>query len=246
MQKSAAELYKEKSLLIYEFNNNSPLFARAADAEIEKNNLEGACRILADGIKKFPHYSAAYYVLGKALILLDDGETAEKAFRRASELSPFKSAYNYYVNLIEVSGAKSARPAYHISAFIQDTIVPLLEIDIFKEEFESKPVAKPEGPEITGNKPIEERLDELAEQLQNARIPIPEPEHDFEEDTEDEFERESEVASETLAKIFVAQANYKEAVRIYNKLKLQQPGKADYFQSKIDEIQSQIDKGDWS
>lgn len=245
MQKTAAELYKEKSLLIYEFNNNSPLFARAADAEIEKNNLESACRILADGIKKFPHYSAAYYVLGKALILLDDGETAEKAFKRASELSPFKSAYNYYANLIEISGAKSAKPAYHISAFIQDTIVPLLDQEIFKEEFESKPEIKLSGSERMGGRPIEERLDELAEQLQNAKIPAPEPE-EFEEDAEDEFERESEVASETLAKIFLAQANYKEAIRIYNKLKLQQPGKTEYFQSKIDEIKTQIDDGEWS
>ncbi|HEX3073641.1 MAG TPA: hypothetical protein VHP30_08510 [Ignavibacteriales bacterium] len=244
MQKTAAELYKEKSLLICEFNNNSPLFARAADAEIEKNNLEGACRMLADGIKKFPHYSAAYYVLGKALILLDDAETAEKAFRKASELSPFKSAYNYYINLIEISGAKSSKPAYNISAFIQDTIVPLLDIEIFKEEFESKPAVKP-GPESSGAKPIEDRLDELAEQLQNAKIPAPEPE--FEEDAEeDDFERESEVASETLAKIFLAQANYKEAIKIYGKLKTQQPGKAAYFQSKIDEIKSQIDEGDWS
>jgi tetratricopeptide (TPR) repeat protein len=50
------------------------------------------------------------------------------------------------------------------------------------------------------------------------------------------------IISDTLAKIYFNQKEYKEAIRIYNKLKNKFPEKTAYYNSKISEIQALIEK----
>lgn len=52
---------------------------------------------------------------------------------------------------------------------------------------------------------------------------------------------DSLIISDTLAKIYFNQKEYKEAIRIYSKLKLKHPEKSEFYDSKIAEIQSLID-----
>lgn len=52
---------------------------------------------------------------------------------------------------------------------------------------------------------------------------------------------DSLIISDTLAKIYFNQKEYKEAIRIYSKLKIKHPEKSEFYDSKIAEIQSLID-----
>lgn len=52
---------------------------------------------------------------------------------------------------------------------------------------------------------------------------------------------DSLIISDTLAKIYFNQKEYKEAIRIYNKLKSKHPEKSEFYDSKISEIKSLIE-----
>lgn len=52
---------------------------------------------------------------------------------------------------------------------------------------------------------------------------------------------DSLIISDTLAKIYFNQKEYKEALRIYSKLKSKHPEKSDFYDSKISEIKSLIE-----
>lgn len=52
---------------------------------------------------------------------------------------------------------------------------------------------------------------------------------------------DSLIISDTLAKIYFNQKEYKEAIRIYNKLKSKYPEKSDFYDSKISEIKSLLE-----
>lgn len=100
----------------------------------------------------------------------------------------------------------------------------------------------PEEPSATPEEQVEkleeedsaDDLDRLIGELESARIePDPDteeaPEPDLEDDTED-------VVSETLARIHASQNNYREAARIYDKLALQDPDRAEEFREKAAEM----------
>jgi tetratricopeptide (TPR) repeat protein len=56
-----------KIKLVYEFNNNSPLFARVAEAELNEGNADKALQILENGLKNYPNYTSAHLVYIEAL-----------------------------------------------------------------------------------------------------------------------------------------------------------------------------------
>ena len=59
MNSNSFDAFNQKVSLIYEYNNKSPLFARVAVNEIEKNNIDEAIRILTDGLNNHPDFSVA-------------------------------------------------------------------------------------------------------------------------------------------------------------------------------------------
>lgn len=101
---------------------------------------------------------------------------------------------------------------------------------------------------ISENKEIDNKSDELEELevvLKKAKIEV-NPEEDFqdfainESNENDDFTPPKGLVSETLASIYFDQSNYKEAKAIYETLIEIQPERADYFQSKILEIESRM------
>ena len=80
------EALNQKISLIYEYNNKSPLFARLAGIEIEKNNLDSAIDILAEGLKNYPEFSVAYFLLGKIHTLKGNYSQALSFIKKGSEL----------------------------------------------------------------------------------------------------------------------------------------------------------------
>jgi tetratricopeptide (TPR) repeat protein len=97
---------------------------------------------------------------------------------------------------------------------------------------------------------LEDNLDELAEKISQAKIPVIKPalSADREEKSSNQYEPDesalggerSMIVSETLAKIYIAQGEIKEAITVYEKLKKKEPAREDYFSQKIAELKSKL------
>jgi tetratricopeptide (TPR) repeat protein len=79
-------------------------------------------------------------------------------------------------------------------------------------------------------------LDRLIERLQGARI-VPDPDFEIDESlvSEDDDDRDN-LVSETLARIYAAQEQYREAAQVYEVLAEQQPERAEEFRMKAREM----------
>jgi len=88
-------------------------------------------------------------------------------------------------------------------------------------------------------------LEELADKLKVAKIEVDysklnEAPNTIVENEESEFKPLKGLVSETLASIYFDQANYKEAKAIYETLIDIQPERAEYFRTKISQIESKM------
>ncbi len=101
LSKTSSEIFNDKVNLIYEYNKRSPLFVRAANIEIEKNNAGRAVEILNDGLHIYPGYPTAHILLGKAFMLLGKYKEALDSFRKGSELVSSHRVYEYYMKEVE-------------------------------------------------------------------------------------------------------------------------------------------------
>ena len=89
------ELAKIK--LIYEFNPESPLFARVAEAELNEGNTDKALQILEKGLEIYPDYLTAQLVYVE--ILAKKGEY-KRVIEKLDELRPRLNddeAINHYL-----------------------------------------------------------------------------------------------------------------------------------------------------
>lgn len=234
MAKSSAEIFNDKIKIIYEYNNHSPLFVKAANTEIENNNLDNAIEILSKGIELYPQYSTAYMLLGRAYTLAGNYSTALKYIKKASDLIHSKKTYNYYFK--ELENNKKQRALFQGST--RNFFMPGHEIindnnnaaDTFiKSNFEGE-----------RQKPIEERLDEIANKISTAKIP--EAGNSF--DVSNYIIEKSTgnmIVSETLAKIYISQGELREAIEVYKKLIKKDSSKEKYFQDKIKELKIRLE-----
>lgn len=213
----------DKYGLIYEFNNESPIFVKVADQELKKNHVEKALNILEKGLDLFPDYAAAYIIYAKALAYAGDYPKAEETLKTACDLYESENAFEYYKN--ELIKIKNQTEDINKSRRVS-----------FVDEEKIKP---------DENKSFEDDLDSLAEKLDNAKIVAEEKtEETFEEpSTEEEFiPKDKEIVSETIAGIYVAQGNYSQAVEVYKQLIVQDPEKRDFYIGRIAELETKIDK----
>jgi len=246
--------------LIYEFNNNSPLFARVAEAELKKENFNDAELILKKGIEKFPNYATPYFICALSLAQQKKFQEAEIFLLQGHSLFGDELTFQYYSGIInklqtELNETEQNRNVEMFSETDADEKPDIIE------EVEANPTQTPEIKEVndeTKNKqPIEERLDELAEQLNNAQISLPfdkineklstqefnsvAEKEDFINLKEDEFDiEEVGVASETLAMILESQQELKSAIKVYKKLIDKEPEKADAYRLKIKELENKL------
>ncbi|KUG24691.1 hypothetical protein ASZ90_005492 [hydrocarbon metagenome] len=97
----------DKIKLIYEFNNNSPLFARVAEAELNDGNIDQAIKILERGFNNYPEYITAKLVYVEALA---KKAQYKKIIDIIEELRPKlddDTLINYYLEKIEEERAKT-------------------------------------------------------------------------------------------------------------------------------------------
>ncbi len=260
-------MYSEEKLknirLIYEFNNDSPLFARVAESELKAGNYARAEEILKQGLEKFPNYSTPYFLCALVLAYQGEFEQAEKYLNQGYALLGDEMTFLFYQE--KIAEIKTSFPA---TGRLRDT-QPLSEemretIENIEEKsgdetvtFENK---SREGKELNET-PLEDRLDELAEKLSEAQISLPfekinerlstkefnsvAENEDFINLKEDEFDLdEVNMASETLAMILESQGEIKGAVKVYQKLIEKEPEKAEAYNLKIKELEEKISSKD--
>jgi tetratricopeptide (TPR) repeat protein len=235
LAKTSSEIFSDKVSLIYEYNKRSALFVRMANSEIEKNNVERAVEILNNGIKLYPGYAAAYLILGKALTLLGNYTEAANAIKTGSDILHSKKTYDFYIKEVELIKKQRSlfRTTRRSAFFAEEEQQPAEDPGLFEDMPQEE---KKKSPGV----PVDERLDQLAHEISSAKIPAVSKDSEIiSRSSYDSYSHEGKIISETLAKIYVAQGEYLEAIKVYEKLKIKNPKRADYFDVKIQELKDQ-------
>jgi tetratricopeptide (TPR) repeat protein len=234
LAKSTTEIFNNKVNLIYEYDKRSPLFVRTANTEIEQNNVEKAIDILNSGIEQFPQYSTAYLILSKAYTLVGNYPMALKNIKKGSDLIHSKKTYDYYLK--ELENIKKQRSLFENNSrniFMVDSDINIPnEPDFFlseKKESEKKSIS------------VDDRLGQIAREISAAKIPELNNADTSANNLLTKISSQSMIVSETLAKIYVAQGEFKEAIGVYKKLVLKEPDKKEYFLQKINELKSELE-----
>lgn len=218
--------FQHKVSFITALNENSPLFLRKADELLSKNDAHNAILVLKRGLKMFPGHPVAYILLGRAFLQSRNYELADSNFKLASELINSRKTYDYYSNEIK-----------NFNRFIlnrenfsnDDDKLQLSRIEVGTENRRNQ---------STDTKALEDRLEQLSEALSSARIQRSEIDDRRSPDNTYFIPERSKITSETLAKIYLAQGERKEAIKVYEKLIKKDPSKESYYQEKIREIRS--------
>jgi len=267
LAKSLFEIFNDKVSLIYEYDKSTPLFVRKANTEILKNNLDDAINVLMNGIENYPEYPTAYFILGKAYTLKNQCKDAEDAYRKGSDLIYSKSTFDFYMK--EIENSKSERLVFNPNrseAFLKtenkeiENEIPIVEVDESIDidnsiiDYESKENKDEVGDieiekirnEIKNTysikKDFEEKLDELANEIASARLPVVDNTPITNVSTREFINDDPMIISETLAKIYEAQNEYQEAVKIYEKLIIKYPDKKVEFMSRILSLKNRPNK----
>ncbi len=229
MSSNSFDAFNQKVSLIYEYNNKSPLFARVAENEIEKNNIDSAIKILTEGLNNYPDFSVAYFLLSKAHTIKGNYGQALKFVKMGSELIHSSKTFDYYLR--EIDAIKKQRQLFNVSRWA----------DTANEKFSNinpSPVNKSENEKSTES--IEQTLNKLTSEIEGATQAVRDAKRKLEETKPKNFSNNDFIVSETLAKIYITQGEFKEAISVYKKLKLKNPEKVIYFDSKIAELKAKL------
>ncbi len=237
MAKTPTQIFNDKVSLIFEYNKRSPLFVRMANTEIENNNTDRAILILNEGIKLYPRYAAAYFLLGKANTLKGNYSAALKNIKTGSDMIHSKKTYEFYLR--EIENIKKQRMIFESSS--RNAFLPLgeTENELAKDAGVKDMEREPSRTEIYP--PVEERLSEIARDLSAAKIPEISTEETASSLSSDEIPANNMIFSETLAKIYAAQGEYSEAIGVYRKLIKKNPEKSEYYTQKISDLQKELE-----
>ena len=234
---NSQKIVSNKFALIYEFNKNSPLFARVAADFYNNGNYDKALEILEDGIKLFPEYPTAYFIYSKVFAATGNIEKAKEMVVNGSKILDSEETKLYYLNQIDDISSSNIRfkDSKRVS-FLDDQELPTVtDVKEYNNDTDRS------------SQEIEYRLDELAAELNKAKIDISDSSQEENEQSEtdpsmekieddDESFYGKQFISETLAGIYLTQKNYRAARNIYQKLIEVEPDKKDFFESKIKEI----------
>jgi tetratricopeptide (TPR) repeat protein len=212
------DIATEKIKLIFEFNDNSPLFARVAASEIELGNINYAVKILESGITIYPSYPTAYFILAIANAYAGLEDEAKSNAVIGSELLGSPETLKYYEKkILEIISERNS---------LNEAMRPdFTSNDNNEAAFENF------------HENLEDRLDLLAEQLSKAKI-VPKEVDDPAGEIAVQEVPVKKIVSDTMAEIFLSQKNYTEALSIYAELLRQKPEKAGIYLQKISDINS--------
>lgn len=227
-------MFNDKVSLIFEYDKTSPLFVRQANIEMTENNVDNAIEILLAGLNKYPNFPTAHILLGKAYTLIGEYSKALEQIKTGSELMHSKKTFEHYRN--EIDNIKKQRSLFSESrgnAFIPD-------LKFFEEQpnlFEQEDTKKTEQESL---KNFEEDLEELAKKISTASIDDIKENIDSGNLSFENIREGNTIVSETLAKIYEAQGEFQEAIKVYEKLNIRTPEKKDYYLQKISELKNKL------
>jgi hypothetical protein len=213
-----------RAKLIYERDNNSPLFLRIADSYLQSNNPESAISILETGLKNFPDHPLGFILMGKANVMMKEIEMAEYFFKKSGELLNTNRTYSHYKKEYKLPDKQhSPFDTSRGSVFIkssEDEMLKSEELITYKSQ------------------PVEDRLAQIANELMNKRLEQTDnfPLKDAEQ--QQYSPDKSKLATETLANIYLSQGQKNEAIKIYELLADRNSGKKEYYLEKIRDISS--------
>ena len=217
------EKLSARAKLIYERDSNSPLFLKAADYYLLINDPKTAYNILENGLKLFPDHPLAHILMGKVQYAFGNVEETESCFRKASELLNSEETFIHYKKEFNLPDKKSSPfDSSRGNLFINSN-----EDFGFDDEFK-----KDESGAIENN------LQELSQQLMNARIVHNDNEGSVNYNQKEYNPDKSRLATETLAKIYLSQGQKSEAIKVFEMLIKRNPEKKDYYIQKIKELKS--------
>jgi tetratricopeptide (TPR) repeat protein len=236
LEKINDKIFSKKVSIIYEYNHNSPLFVKMADTQIEENNVDEAVKILRAGLNTYPEHPVAHLLLGKAFAKMGSYGKALESFKKGSDIIQSDETYNYYVSELEkIKKQRSLFEASRGKSFFNSSDNLQREANA-PELFNAKSETKQEKElAIT----IDERLEELADQISKVKLSASTGSTTH-TDFKDILSQDSMIVSETLAKIYVAQNEYDEAIKVYEKLIKKEPSRYEHFTEKIKEIRSRL------
>jgi tetratricopeptide (TPR) repeat protein len=200
--------------LIYEFNNDSSLFARLAAAEIENKEYKNAINILEKGIDKFPFYPTANFIYSIALAYQGKINEAVSVVKRTREIFPCDETIDFYLKRIDqINKDQNSFTGSSRFSFVPGNFTPA------EDAFEDK-------------------LESIADQLSKAKIKV---DNSIAGDINPREEEapSKQIVSETMARIFCSQGKFAEAISMYEELIACEPDRKEYFQLKIDEIKAE-------
>lgn len=213
-----------RAKLIYERDNNSPLFVRTADYYLHIGEPQTALTILENGIKIFPDHPLAFIMLAKVFIKLGDTQKAEVYFKKSSEVLDNRQTFEYYKSEYKLSNKPSSPfDTSRGSIFINQND----DDDDYEEKINKS------------TDPVDDRLSEIADELMNRKIDRLE-DTTFTPSAVNEFAPDkTKLATETFAKIYLSQGQKLEAIKVYELLIQRFPDKREHYEAKIREIKSQ-------
>jgi len=237
LEKTNNKIFSKKVSLIYEYNHNSPLFVKMANSQIEENNVDEAVEILRTGLKTYPEHPVAHLLLGKAFAMMGNYGKALEYFKMGSDIIQSDETYNYYVSELEkIKKQRSLFEASKGNSFLNSS-KNLQKAPNVPELFYTKSEIKAEK-ELAVS--IDERLSQLAEQISKVKLSASTGSTTTHTDFKDILSQDSMIVSETLAKIYVAQNEYDEAIKVYEKLIKKEPSRYKNYTEKIKEIRSRL------
>ncbi|MFZ1280942.1 MAG: hypothetical protein WAR59_08895 [Ignavibacteriaceae bacterium] len=229
MSSNSFDAFNQKVSLIYEYNNKSPLFARVAENEIEKNNIDSAIKILTEGLVNHPDFSVAYFLLGKAHTIQGNYGQALKSIKKGSELIHSPKTFDYYLR--EIDAIKKQRQLFNVSRWANIA---------YENSVQNVQSQSNESNQTKSSESIEETLNKLTAEIEGTSKVIKEAKKKIEDNRIKEYSNNDFIVSETLAKIYITQGEFKEAISVYKKLKVKNPEKESYFDSKIAELKAKL------
>lgn len=232
MSTNSFDAFNQKVSLIYEYNNKSPLFARVAVNELEKNNIDEAIKILDEGVKNYPDFSVAYFLLSKAHTIKGNYGQALKFIKKGSELIHSPKTFDYYLR--EIDAIKKQRQLFNVSRWANSANEEITNLN-------ADPTQQSKFDKSNTAENIEETLNKLTSEIEGATRQIKDAKKKIEDSrVNKDYSNNDFIVSETLAKIYITQGEFKEAISVYKKLKNKNPEKENHFNTMIEELKAKL------
>jgi predicted Zn-dependent protease len=213
-----------RAKLIYERDNNSPLFLKVADFYLRNNDPKTAISILENGFKIYPNHPLAFILMANAQHLLDNKALSESYLQKASELLNSTRTFEHYKREFKLPDKRTSPfDSSRGNIFFNSSDDFLLDEEVSDDQLKS----------------VDDNLSQIAEKLINTKFDQSSNISPSETNQNEYTPDKSKLATETFANIFISQGQKSEAIKIYELLIHRNPEKKEYYSEKIRQLKSQ-------